>query len=500
MTTTTAAPGELRLRYRIADFDADDEVVFVVSDAAGDGVRIAPAELDRQGKIWVLAQGERLPSKTDEWAPPVVMPRAAADALRSAGSCTLRTGWAEDRDLVLEQCELDDLGLDDEQVSALKPWKKKLLCARTPEGDALVAADAKVAPLLVLRVDDACSIEWIEGELVGARDKAVAPKAAVADKRGPAEIVLDASAPMPERVKAARKLAKKADAASFEALVRAQMGEVEWKNQHELANAASSAYTAAWNGGVHFALGPLLAEALARATEVPFDPELSFRPPGPLAVAQSLMVHLLNRARSGELADPAAEAAMRGFAKGKYAGATVGALEYFAERGEAEAIDAVAGLLAFDASKAARAMTRLDPAEASRRYREQLAAIEAGGQAHIVSNARSAMFSALQQAAPGWTDGAQRHAWAALWESTADQPWAKDKIASAISFGIELVHAGEKPIAVIAAVHPVTGGSIAEAKALVGSAPRLLKSGLTFAEADALAKQLTEAGATVAWR
>jgi predicted DNA-binding WGR domain protein len=428
------AEGVTRLRYRIADFDADDETVFLVTDdasAEGAGVPIASSDLEGQAGVWILAQGTRLPAASAGWAPPVVLPRLAADALRSDGSCTLRTGWDEARELVLEQCELDDLALEEDQLTALRPWKKKngLLCARSPEGAALVAANARVAQLLVLRVDDACCIEWMEGELAGARERAVAPKPAQQDKRSPAEIVLDRAVPHASRIKAARKLAKKSDRASFEALLRAQMGELEWKSQHDFATAASAVYSAARKGGTHLPLAQLLGQALERATEVEPAPEMLNQPPGPLAVAQSLIVRVVNRARDG-VTDSEAEAVMRRFAGGKYGGATVRALEYFAERGDTGAVDALSRFLGLDASAAARALARLDPTEASRRYHEQLAALEASGQAHLVSNARSAMFSALEAAAGTW--GAQRREWVALWESTADQPWHREKIAKIV--------------------------------------------------------------------
>lgn len=492
---------EARLRYRIADFDADEEVFFVTGAAADTGreevVRIAPAELDGEAGIWVLAHGTRLPATTDGWAPPVVLPRSAAAALRGAGRCELRTGWNEGRGLVLEACELDDLQLDPEQITALRPWKKALLCARTPGGDALVAADARVAQLLVLRVDDACCIEWIEGELVGAREAPIAAQPARPDARGPAELVVDTSAPIAERTTAARQLAKKPELASFEALVRAQLGELEWKNQHEFATAASAVFTAASKAGVHFELAPLLREALERATEVEPDPEAMSLPPGPIAVAQGLMVHLVNRARSEGALDPDAEATMRRFASGRYASATVTALGYFGERGDADANDALSRLLGVDAGAAARALTRLDADQASLRYREQLAAFEASGAAHLVSNARGAMFSALQQAAPSWTDSSQRRAWVSLWESTADHPSARDKISSTFTFAIELAHAGPKPVGVIQVVRQVNGSSIGEAKAFVESLPRTLKTGLSLADAEAIEKRLLAAGATV---
>ncbi len=66
------------------------------------------------------------------------------------------------------------------------------------------------------------------------------------------------------------------------------------------------------------------------------------------------------------------------------------------------------------------------------------------------------------------------------------------------SFNVELTAAGGNKIAVIKVVREVTGKGLKEAKDMVDAAPKVIKEGATKEEADALKKQLEEAGATVA--
>ncbi len=65
------------------------------------------------------------------------------------------------------------------------------------------------------------------------------------------------------------------------------------------------------------------------------------------------------------------------------------------------------------------------------------------------------------------------------------------------SFNVELTSAGENKIGVIKAVKDAIGVGLAEAKALVDAAPKMVKEGLPKADAEALQKKLQEAGATV---
>lgn len=63
-------------------------------------------------------------------------------------------------------------------------------------------------------------------------------------------------------------------------------------------------------------------------------------------------------------------------------------------------------------------------------------------------------------------------------------------------FTVILKSAGDQKVNVIKAVRTITGLGLKEAKDLVDGAPKPLKEGVSKADADAIAKQLTEAGAT----
>ena len=64
-------------------------------------------------------------------------------------------------------------------------------------------------------------------------------------------------------------------------------------------------------------------------------------------------------------------------------------------------------------------------------------------------------------------------------------------------FDVVLTNAGANKVAVIKAVRGATGLGLKEAKDLVESAPANLKEGISKAEAEALKKELEEAGAQV---
>jgi len=64
-------------------------------------------------------------------------------------------------------------------------------------------------------------------------------------------------------------------------------------------------------------------------------------------------------------------------------------------------------------------------------------------------------------------------------------------------FDVILAVAGEKKINVIKEVRAITGLGLKEAKDLVEDAPKAVKEGVNKDEAEALKKQLEEAGATV---
>jgi large subunit ribosomal protein L7/L12 len=65
-------------------------------------------------------------------------------------------------------------------------------------------------------------------------------------------------------------------------------------------------------------------------------------------------------------------------------------------------------------------------------------------------------------------------------------------------FTVELTSGGDKKIQVIKVVREVTSLGLAEAKKLVEEAPKVVKEGLSKADAEELKKKLEEAGASVA--
>lgn len=63
-------------------------------------------------------------------------------------------------------------------------------------------------------------------------------------------------------------------------------------------------------------------------------------------------------------------------------------------------------------------------------------------------------------------------------------------------FAVILKSAGEQKVSVIKVVRAITGLGLKEAKDLVDGAPKTVKEGVSKADAEAIAKQLIEAGAT----
>jgi large subunit ribosomal protein L7/L12 len=74
----------------------------------------------------------------------------------------------------------------------------------------------------------------------------------------------------------------------------------------------------------------------------------------------------------------------------------------------------------------------------------------------------------------------------------AAAPAAEEKT----EFNVMLMEAGSNKVGAIKAVREITGLGLKEAKDLVDGAPKPVKEGINKADADALLKQLTEAGAT----
>lgn len=65
------------------------------------------------------------------------------------------------------------------------------------------------------------------------------------------------------------------------------------------------------------------------------------------------------------------------------------------------------------------------------------------------------------------------------------------------SFDVELTEGGANKIAVIKVVKAATGLGLAEAKGLVDAAPKVIKESLPKAEAEALKKEIEDAGGKV---
>ncbi|HMM18445.1 50S ribosomal protein L7/L12 [Petrimonas sp.] len=74
---------------------------------------------------------------------------------------------------------------------------------------------------------------------------------------------------------------------------------------------------------------------------------------------------------------------------------------------------------------------------------------------------------------------------------------AADAVEEKTSFDVVLKSAGQAKLAVVKAVKELTGLGLKESKDLVDGAPSEIKKGVTKDEADALKKQLEEAGAEV---
>ncbi|MEY4592868.1 MAG: ribosomal protein [Pseudomonadota bacterium] len=76
-------------------------------------------------------------------------------------------------------------------------------------------------------------------------------------------------------------------------------------------------------------------------------------------------------------------------------------------------------------------------------------------------------------------------------------PAASAAVEEKTDFSVVLLAAGEKKVEVIKVVRAVTGLGLKEAKDLVDGAPKPVKEGIPKADAEALKKQLEDAGAKV---
>lgn len=77
--------------------------------------------------------------------------------------------------------------------------------------------------------------------------------------------------------------------------------------------------------------------------------------------------------------------------------------------------------------------------------------------------------------------------------AAGDAPAAEEKT----EFDVVLTAAGDGKLAVIKAVREITGLGLKEAKELVESAPKEIKTGIAKAEAEEIKNALTAAGASV---
>jgi len=73
---------------------------------------------------------------------------------------------------------------------------------------------------------------------------------------------------------------------------------------------------------------------------------------------------------------------------------------------------------------------------------------------------------------------------------------AAEAVEEKTEFDVELTAAGAQKINVIKAVREITGLGLKEAKDMVDAAPKVIKEKIAKADAEAIVKKLTEAGAT----
>lgn len=80
--------------------------------------------------------------------------------------------------------------------------------------------------------------------------------------------------------------------------------------------------------------------------------------------------------------------------------------------------------------------------------------------------------------------------------SVAAAPAAAAAVEEKTEFDVILTAAGENKVNTIKVVRTITGLGLKEAKDLVDGAPKAVKEGVSKTEAEAVQKQLVEAGAT----
>ncbi|MBR2370873.1 MAG: 50S ribosomal protein L7/L12 [Clostridia bacterium] len=81
--------------------------------------------------------------------------------------------------------------------------------------------------------------------------------------------------------------------------------------------------------------------------------------------------------------------------------------------------------------------------------------------------------------------------------AVAAGPAAAAPVEEKTEFDVELTSFGAKKLDVIKVVRSITGLGLKEAKDMVEGAPKIVKEGLSKADAEEIKKQLEDAGATV---
>lgn len=81
--------------------------------------------------------------------------------------------------------------------------------------------------------------------------------------------------------------------------------------------------------------------------------------------------------------------------------------------------------------------------------------------------------------------------------AVAAGPAAADEVEEQTEFSVILKAAGANKLAIVKLVKELTGAGLKDAKGMVDSAPAAIKEGIAKDEAEAIVKQLEEAGAEV---
>jgi hypothetical protein len=401
------------LEYRIADFDAEDTYRFEVApDAAG--VRVSAAFADGGGAdertfsvdahegTTTLAQGAYLGEAS--WAPPFLVPLAFREAL-ARGEAELRTGLSP---TPLSFVRADD---DDEATPIVQAFGRPVLVGRGADGERVVVAASGAPQLVWLRAEDPCEVVWCGGYVDDALFGAKPKKGKAAARSAKAEA--DAK-PAKAKVKAAKAAAKPAKPAKADPLrtgtlakrrtaVRAlaekndretidRLLEVLEFPEPELFQEALGALTRITTMARHRGEpGPELVPALLRLHEVPTP-----------SAEQERATWALVQVLQGELDQPSVRVAFRRIAAERHDLAASIALSCLSYAGDPEASDRISRRLGVSAEStaAAYALFAMEPEEATRRIRDQLAAADDVTRPNIAST----LLSQAERAPAGFFD------------------------------------------------------------------------------------------------